>query len=472
MQANSTKTISGYKGVLVFFLLTDLILCLLSSGFPFFWDSILTSTIAQYFYQNGAGNLVIPLQWDAGHPPFFPLYIQFFWKILGKSLWVSHLAVLPFLWLKTWSAWSITKATGYSKNQTIAVLIGMLLSPAILTQSLMVSYDTTMLAGFLLALSGIIHKSSLRTIIGTCLLVLLSVRGMQYAVIIIAVFITYSAGVFNERAVATRALLIFLPAYLLAFAWHYYHYTQTGWAIISPSESWSGHRDISGLSALPGQGFALFRSVVEQGMIVLWTLWVFSLMYRNKASKQIFNISIIATLIAGFLPFLFFSSPILARYTLILQALLIIAICGASFPYKKWLLPFAGIFLFSGHCWLYRGGKSNSWETTLAHVPYFSMREKALDYLQENEIPGNQVGAHFPLYTSRAQTNLEKDSIRLSDLNSSSPGHFRYVLVSGYNNDFGKGEKEKIRKTMIPDTTFNCCGQYISIYRNPSTATH
>ncbi|HRB92404.1 MAG TPA: hypothetical protein PLT17_03280, partial [Chitinophagales bacterium] len=57
---------------------------------PFFWDTILTSTITQYFYENGFQNFIPPAQWDAGHPTLFYVYITMFYKIFGRDLIVAH----------------------------------------------------------------------------------------------------------------------------------------------------------------------------------------------------------------------------------------------------------------------------------------------------------------------------------------------------------------------------------------------
>jgi hypothetical protein len=66
---------------------------IISRNHPFFWDTVLTSTIAQWFYENGTDNGITPLIWDSGHPTLFQLYLSSAWKILGKSLYVSHLAI-------------------------------------------------------------------------------------------------------------------------------------------------------------------------------------------------------------------------------------------------------------------------------------------------------------------------------------------------------------------------------------------
>ncbi len=63
---------------------------------PFFWDTLLTSTITQYYYDHGFGNLILPLTMDAGHPPLFYVYVTCFYKLLGKSLFAAHLSMLPF----------------------------------------------------------------------------------------------------------------------------------------------------------------------------------------------------------------------------------------------------------------------------------------------------------------------------------------------------------------------------------------
>ena len=76
-----------------------LIVVIGSSSIPFFWDSILTSSVAQWFYDNGIQQGIAPIIWDAGHPTFFQIYLSLTWKIFGKSLMVSHISMLPFLWL-------------------------------------------------------------------------------------------------------------------------------------------------------------------------------------------------------------------------------------------------------------------------------------------------------------------------------------------------------------------------------------
>src|SRR5438045_3352806 len=86
----------GAKKYLPFFLL-PIVVVFLSRNNPFFGDTTYHSTIAQWFLETDFKSLILPFDMDAGHPPFFGAYLAIVWKAFGKSLAVSHFAVLPFI---------------------------------------------------------------------------------------------------------------------------------------------------------------------------------------------------------------------------------------------------------------------------------------------------------------------------------------------------------------------------------------
>ncbi|MEL6357325.1 MAG: hypothetical protein AAFQ37_10395, partial [Bacteroidota bacterium] len=70
----------------------------IASDFPFFWDTIqLAARQATHFYEGG--NWLLPDTIDSGHPPGFGAYLSWWWQLLGRKLWVSHLAMFPWHWL-------------------------------------------------------------------------------------------------------------------------------------------------------------------------------------------------------------------------------------------------------------------------------------------------------------------------------------------------------------------------------------
>ncbi|NJO86864.1 MAG: hypothetical protein HC821_02075 [Lewinella sp.] len=82
-------SLSGLGALLVYFWTAD---------FPFFWDSIqLASRQATHFYDGGG--LLLPNAIDSGHPPGFGLYLAIWWQLPGRQLWVSHLAMVPWVWM-------------------------------------------------------------------------------------------------------------------------------------------------------------------------------------------------------------------------------------------------------------------------------------------------------------------------------------------------------------------------------------
>ncbi|MEK7253678.1 MAG: hypothetical protein AAB316_02970, partial [Bacteroidota bacterium] len=82
-----------------FFYFTALLATYLVRNHPFFWDTIqLASKHAHFFYDTDFQSLILPENIDSGHPPAFGMYLALVWKIFGKTLTVSHFAMLPFLW--------------------------------------------------------------------------------------------------------------------------------------------------------------------------------------------------------------------------------------------------------------------------------------------------------------------------------------------------------------------------------------
>ena len=111
---------------------------IISWQFPFFWDNVLNARIADWFYTMDFPGLIVPEHLDAGHPPFFSMYIAGLWTLFGKSLLVSHLGMLPFLWGMVWAWWRICQRFLPAPWQSWGMLI-LLVEPVSLAQSSMVS---------------------------------------------------------------------------------------------------------------------------------------------------------------------------------------------------------------------------------------------------------------------------------------------------------------------------------------------
>lgn len=84
--------------IYVFLYFIFALLVLGTAQFPFFWDTIqLGSKHAHYFYETNFRSIILPNEIDSGHIPSLGIYLALVWKIAGKSLVISHLAMLPFV---------------------------------------------------------------------------------------------------------------------------------------------------------------------------------------------------------------------------------------------------------------------------------------------------------------------------------------------------------------------------------------
>ena len=87
---------------------------------------------------NNFDSLLLPDRMDSGHIPSFGMYIAFFWKLFGRTLLVSHLAMLPFVLLLLWQTHKLVSYFFEGQLRGIAFLL-ILLDTCLLGQLTLVS---------------------------------------------------------------------------------------------------------------------------------------------------------------------------------------------------------------------------------------------------------------------------------------------------------------------------------------------
>ena len=178
--------IIGFFYSLVFFV---------SINFPFFWDTILYSRIAHWFLENNFSGLILPELLDTGNQPFFSLAIAFLWNFFGKSLFISHLLIFPFLIGIGWQYYLLAK-NFINKNLILAALLFLFIEPTLLAQSTMVSLDIIIVFFYLLGLNGIIKQKSLLISVAAIGLSLTNLRGdlLLISLLLTNVIVNYHSG--------------------------------------------------------------------------------------------------------------------------------------------------------------------------------------------------------------------------------------------------------------------------------------
>lgn len=420
---------------------------------PFFWDTILTSTIAQWFYDHGVQNAIPPLIWDAGHPTLFQNYIAVVWNIFGPSLAITHWAMFPFLVWMLGALIYLLQILKVSPKAQIFGLIGVLIHPYILTQSTLISYDILQIAFFLTAMIGVIQQRSAWIFIGVALLSACSVRGqILSALLLLSYFLLY---VQQWQKVIITIILCSLPAIL----WNIYHFQQTGWMLSTPSESWENHRSIASFSQIIKNIFGLSRCFVDYGVAALSLTFLLSLRHfktlkKVSAHKKFIFIYLIVYL-GSMAVMLLLNNPIGHRYFMILHVGMILWLCIIWEKLQRKKIIVAGIFtcFISGHFWLYPAPISNGWDVSLQYISYEKNRAELHQYLQEQNIKTTDIASAFPLFCSLQQTHLIQGE-RMQDITEQTIYHAKYIAYASVCNDMKHMDKEQLKNNYQKVKTF------------------
>ncbi len=419
---------------------------------PFFWDTILTSSVAQYYMQHGFVTLILPADLDAGHPPLFYIYIALYLILTAKSLWMAHLTMLPVLLTGLFSFIRLLQLFEFkSREQWIGLLLFCAI-PAVSTQYLLISYDAALLSLYLFALVLFMAERKILFTIVLMLIAGITGRGIfALAAIFITCFLLHRARFYSW-------IKFFVPGVLFFAAWYAYHYYKTGY-IFAPENGWSAQRGLADAHQIFKNGISLGRVLFDMGICVLFFANVFIFFKKPKLPLR-YLIWICPFLVFAF-SFVFFTNPINHRYFLVCFVLMLL-------PVLKWLdgkriLYAAGLFvlLLAGNFQIYPGKISNAWDCTLAHIPYYLLRE---DF--KNNSDSYVTGTVFPMNTSWQQTNLTGDTARLVNVNGGSIDSLQYILYSNIGNDFSDEQLDALQHWELVKGKKMGCIEMI-LYKNP-----
>ncbi|MGB0931255.1 MAG: hypothetical protein ACPGVB_10790, partial [Chitinophagales bacterium] len=249
------------------------ILTICSLDIPFFWDNVyLVSKMAHYYYENSFPSVVLPLELDSGHPPFYAMYVAAMWSCFSKTLAVSHWAVFPFLVGLGIAYYHLARFFLPSKALPFAMLL-FIIEPTLLAQSVLGGVDIALLCLYLVALNGIFYRKRGLLAVALCVMSAFSLRGI-IAVGLLGltelVVRCQGAGVRsevsgekeeaskqdiklqksnlkNQTSTYIQIVLLqikklapaYLPSILLVITWLVFHYQVNGFLASNPDSPWA-----------------------------------------------------------------------------------------------------------------------------------------------------------------------------------------------------------------------------------------
>jgi len=427
---------------IVFSVIFGTLLFILSMNFGMFWDNVLfASKMGNHLYENGIFHWNIPNSFDPGHPPFLGFILAIFWKLFGHSLWVSHLAMLPFVIGILYQLHRFVLY--YVRNQKFVffALLLLLADPTLATSLLLVNPEVIILFFFFLALNGFLYKTKLWKFIGLFFLSIVTFRSMM----LFAGFFLFE--ILNHVYIQKKSLkhvfnLKFLGFYFLAalpaliyVAWRL---IEKGWLQTHEDSPWASLWHLPSIQEFFKNGVVIIWRYLDFGRIFIFLFLIIGGWYLHRHKK--FDTSLRQLLLLAFIAVSFVVIAVLFstnafghRYFLvsyisfILMAFLILQQLKVQ---KKIVYSLLFIGLFTGNLWIYPEKVSQGWDATLAHIPYHSLRTEAIHFLDQEQIHFEEVGTFFPNYNTQDQIDLNGDHRALLHFNRES----KYVFYSNVYN--------------------------------------
>jgi hypothetical protein len=401
---------------------------------PFFWDTILTSTITQHFFEYGFQNLMVPAEFDAGHPPLFYIYVTGFYQFFGKNLMAAHLSMLPFTILGIISFIQLLHYFSFSKKQQFIGVILFFSIPAVITQNTLVSYDAVLLSLYLAALVAFFKNKKI-----LFSFILIGIVGITLRGLFCLAALSATIYFLENRNIKSwfKWNLYFVPALVIIAFWYIYHYTQTGWFFATPSEGWSEQRGFVDGFGLFKNGVSIARSFFDLGIVLLFFLSLFYFIQKRKLGA--FTLLWLIPAILFSIAFLPFTNPINHRYFLVVYVLMLFPVIQFLSNRRIVYTVLTASILLLGHLQIYPVPISNGWDCTLAYTSYHKCMDdfnRTCEKVWFDE--RKNTATVFPMNASMKQTDLKSDSYKMANINGKSIDEIDYVLFSNVGNDFSE----------------------------------
>lgn len=399
------------------FFIPFLILYFLTANNALFWDTVqFAGRHPSFYYETNFQSFLLPNEFDSGHPPTFGLYLAFLWKIFGKSIWLNHTAMLPFIALFVYQAVRLGEVV-FPKSRRFAIFATILIlsEASLLTQSVLVSPDIWVMAFFLYAFNAVWQNKRRHILMSVLLLSLLSMRAMMTAAALYILLLLLDSESLKKKPFRTcfYHLVPFIPGIILSLSFFIYHYLVKGWIGYHSGSVWApGFESISSIRQFFRNFLVLIWRIIDTGRVVTigiatFAAFIWLVHYRkNKKeenfiqSRSLIFYSLILILITG-VSLCFYAQLISHRYFMPFYAsmaiLALFLIKNSNLQHKTIYFVVMLLVQLSGHFWKYPDRISQGWDTTLSHLPYYEMRKDFILYIEQQQIPHDKVGAAFSM---------------------------------------------------------------------------
>ncbi len=435
---------------LAYSLFFTLIIGVISWETGLFWDNILfVQKMSAPLFEKGFWSWgQLPLECDPGHPPFIATYMSIVWSIFGRSLYVSHIVLYPFIFMFIFNIIRIAKLTFHNSKIGIVTAILVLADPTILTSLVYIGTEIFILSFASLAIYGIISGNKYYKILGMMFLAITSLRGMMLC-----------GGIFlwevMTKLIVKRCIVkqlfngSFLTPYIIAalpsFVFIIWRLVYKGWIISNPLSPWGnafGYTDIFDfITNFARNILVLLQRITDFGRIIIigligMLIWFF----RNniKSNSRLITIILFILCCCSFIvsTSLIIKNPMGHNYFSLIYLGLIFLLVELirNIKWRRLVYTMSLCVLLLSNFIVYPETISQGWNASLASLPYWQLRKEILLYIEEQNIPLNQVFFSFPFGSCADDVELNNDK-RSYATNIDTAEYFVLSNICNFNNE-------------------------------------
>lgn len=469
---------SDYNKIFLFISLLFIVEFFLLRNTPFFWDAVSKSLRARWFYDNNFSQWVVPTEINSGHPPLWTLILSAWWKLFGLTLISSRFLLLIINILVAYQVVILFKNSINSSISLFFILL-IFIEPTFLAQTTILNNDMLLLLFTVMGYNFISGPNKVNRVLYTVILIGIlfsNLRGMLIFSCLFLVDILFLK--FKLRSSENKFSIVPYGISLIVLGLFFiYQYSLLGWIIKTPSPNWNGQRNSADFFHILKNIASVIRNFFDYGRIVI-ILLIIVLLFRYFI-KGVSNKGISKLLISFFVfsfglsvLFIFFTNPIGHRYYIfayIISVLLFIELVNTVLDSKKIKIYVALVFLafVTGHLWIYPSTISQGWDSSLAYLNYFPLREDVTDYIEKNKIDRQDIGTNLPL-NSVKHSDLLLDEIQQKKFTSLNLNINKYVILSNIENATSDEDINTLFNDWIEVKSYNKMGIYVTLFKNPN----
>ena len=443
----------------------------------FFWDGVHYGSIEpDFYYYSHFKSIIMPNGIDSGEVPIFALYIAAFWSIFGRTLAISHFAMLPFVIGILYQLYILCQR--FFKNEyTNIVMLLLLADTTLLSQFTIVSPDLPLLFLFLLGLNSLFDNRKVLLAISVFFLFINITRGIMLSFCLLLLDINLIISqIKNGKKVLIELIkrsLIYLPGLIAFLSFNYYHYLQKCWMLSHQDSPWKDTKVfVDGKGLLFNIALLSWR-LIDFGKVMIWLVLLFLMIklkkqFLNRMESKSLLFLLISLLIFVHVDMIWANNLLAHRYfmpfniilTLFCATILFSDVISSKLKHTATFLIL--ISLISGSFWIYPNKIAKGWDATLAHLPYYDLRHQAIAYLDKKQIDFKEVHSFFPNVASINQIDLNGDPRNFDNYD----GKSNYVFYSNIYNITDK-EYDEIHNLEYYKSIqhFENKGVFITIYK-------